>query len=710
MGLPLETPIYYDNGGGLNLKYSPTKVPEDESSLCLNIDYSVDGAFGTRNGSTIMNVAGSPPIPAQMAGAPKTLLISDFHKSDGTERQIITAGTTIRSGIVAATVQVSGLNASQPYPDTEYVVAGDDEYLIWGNGVDENLKYDGTTWTNLSMPRPTAPTFAANGAGVLPAGTYDYYVSFARTVLGVIVQENELSPIASHTIGAPASINLVVPVCTESLLPGVTAQCNARVIYRVSPTSGGVAYRLAVIADNVTTAYNDNNPVDGTIEAEFDNQAAPKSKVFEESFGKVVYVNADSPSDYLVSKANRPWNVPATSGAILDGRIRCIKRVFGTLIPATGGSIWVINGDPDTTEPRRVSSSVGILNNRCATVQDSGILYILASNKKVYSLTATDFSQNEIRFSDPLSLKIDPLMNQILISSQEELPILVSYTIANVAKVMLSCAIGGSTNNTMIVYNESQALIKGKPCWEPWDNLFVSAMTQLTINGVQNLYSGDYNGFLWKLDDPTTNGDGAEENGTVTSATLSRITDATKTFVVNSLVGKVVRIISGPGVDQWATVTSNTATQINFTPAFTVLPTIVSTYTVGGYDSYHFSNWKYVIGTYDILKQLWFIWINANASGDYPISMILQFDFDQSTTNQTQINVTLAAFNAIWGIFIWGAAIWGAQAVFQDRFRQFARFRAMRVGFLNRKAGQPYQINGFSISAQNKQLFFRSHT
>lgn len=708
MGLPLETPIYYDNGGGLNLKYSPTKVPEDESSLCLNVDYSVDGAFGTRNGSTIMNVSGAPPIPAQMAGAPKTLLISDYHKSDGTERQIITAGTTIRSGIVSATVQVSGLSGTEPYPDTEFVVTGDDEYLIWGNGVDENLKYDGTTWTNLSMPRPAAITFAANGVGVLPAGTYNYYVSFARTVAGVIVQENELSPIATHAIGAPASINLVVPVCVETLLPGVTAQCNARVIYRVSTTSSGVAYRLAVIADNVTTAYNDNNAADGTIEAEFDNQAAPKSKIFEENFSKVVYVDADKPTDYLKSKANRPWNVPETSRTILDGGIRCIKRVFGTLIPATGSSIWVINGDPDTTDPRRVSSAVGILNNRCAAVQDSGILYILATNKKVYSLTATDFSQNEIRFSDPLSLKIDPLMNEILISSQEELPILVSYTIANVAKVMLACAIGGSTNNNVIVYNESQSLIKGKPCWEPWDNLFVSAMTQLTINGVQNLYSGDYNGFLWKLDDSTTNGDGAEENGTVTSATLSQITDSTKTFVVNSLVGKVIRCISGPGDNQWATVTSNTATQINFTPAFTVTPTSVTTYTVGGYDAYHFSNWKYVIGTYDILKQLWFIWINANAGGDYTISLILQFDFDQTISNQTTINITLAALNAIWGSFLWGAAIWGSQSVFQDRFRRHARFRAIRVGFLNRKAGQPFQINGFSISAQNKQLFFRS--
>lgn len=706
MGLPLQNIPYYDNGGGLDLKLSPTKVPEDEASSCLNVDYSVDGAFLTRNGSKIMNVSGSPAIPAQMSGAPKTLLLYDYKKSDGTQTSIVCANTTIKHSLTSPANVVTGISGLLPYPDIEFFVTSDDEYCVWGNGADSNLKYNGTVWTNLSLPRPAAPVAADAGVGTLPAGAYTYYYSFARTVGGIIVQESELSPAGSVTIAASRQIQVTVATCSETLLTGVTAQCNARVIYRVSPTSGAVAYRLATIADNTTTTYTDNTAADGTIEAEFDNQAPPKSKVFEENYGKLVFADADNPTDYLVSKASRPWNVPEDSRVILDGKITCIKRVFGVLIIGTDKSIWVLNGDPATAEPRRVSSAVGILNNRCAVAQDTGTLYVLTSNKKFYSLTATDFSQNEIRFSDPLSLKIDPLFLQIT-TIDPEVPCIESYTTPNVAKVVLSVPIGNLTNNRLIIYNESQSLLKGKPVWQVWNNIYASALRMFSFSGILNLYSGDYNGFIWKLDDSSLRGDGAEENGTATSSTTTTITDTTKTWVVNSFVGMQVKVLSGVANGQTATITSNTSTQLTFTPALTSSPG-TATYTVGGYDVYHYSNWKYVLESYDALKQLWFVWINANASGNYPISLILQYDFDQTEINQIEIPVVLSSSNAIWGSFIWGAAIWGAQSVFQDRFRQFLKFRAIRVGFLNRKAGQPFQINGFSISAQNQGLFFRS--
>ena len=166
MGIPYQTIPFYDNGGGLNLKYSDTKVPEDESTASLNITYSVDGALGTRPGSRILNVAGVPPIPNQMAGAPKTLLMENFVKSDETIVQVEAVGTTLKSSLDNPTDMVTGISGLLPYPDMEQFTTLDDEYLIWGNGVDENLKFDGTTWTNLSLPKPSAVTFAANGVVV----------------------------------------------------------------------------------------------------------------------------------------------------------------------------------------------------------------------------------------------------------------------------------------------------------------------------------------------------------------------------------------------------------------------------------------------------------------------------------------------------------------------------------------------------------------
>lgn len=697
MGLALATKEYYDNSGGLDLKSSPTKVADPKASLSLNMDYSTDGAFYTRNGSTIQNVSGG--IPVQMAGAPRTLYLYDFKKSDGTETQIVCAGTTIKHGLTSPTNQVTGLDASLPIPDIEKFVTVNDEFAVWGNGSDNNLKFDGTTWTNLSIARPAAPVIADNGVGALVAGDYEYYYSFAKVVLGQVVEESELSPVSNTlTLGAARQIRVTIAASADS-------QVNARVIYRVSPTSLTVAYRHAIVNDNVALFYDDNNATDGTTRADFNQQAAPKSAIFEEYLQRMIYADADRKTDLVYSPVGEPFYGPTLNRFPLDAEILCIRRIFGALIIGTTNSLWVQNGDFATNSPRRISSIIGITNNRCAVGED--ILYILATNRKVYAITPTDFSQDQMRLDKPLSLDIDPIFANIS-GSQTDKICMEYYTKADVAKVVISAPTQSSNNDYLIVYNESQSLRRGEPCWYPWDNISASALRQMVIGGDIGLYSGDYNGFLWLLDDETKNGDGAEQNGTVTSATNTTLTDNTQNWTVNAFVGMRVRIISGTGEDQVRVITANTATQVTVSSAWSENPDDTSEFTIGGYDAYHFSNWKFVLTSFDVLKQLWFLWFNANASGDYNIELILQFDFDQSLNNQTNLLINLQSSNTIWGDFIWGLGIWGARAVFQDRLRQFRRFRAVRLGFRNRKAGQPYQINGFSLSCQNKGLFFRS--
>lgn len=705
MGIPLISKSFYDNSAGLDTRSSPTKVAEDAASLCLNIDYSTDGAFFTRNGSTIQNVTAT--LPAQIAGAPSMLAIYDYHKSDGTEA-IVSVGNDgkIYQGLDTPVATVTGLTANH-VPDFEFVVTGDDEFLIFGDGVNTNLKFDGTTWTNLSLPAATAPTLADHAAGTLPAGDYYYYVSYARTVGGVIVQESELSPISAKiTIAINRQIRVTIPLCVETLATGVTAQCNARVIYRISPTSAGLAYRLTTVTDNTTLFYDDNTAVDGTIEAEFDNEAPGPSAIFElDDYGQVWFQDADRLTDTYTAKAYKPWNAPTDNLSIFDAGINCIKRCFGTLVFGTMRSLWVQNGTYDTTDPRKFSSLLGILNNRCA-VPGNGTLYITATNRKVYPITPTDFSQNEMRVGDAMSEIIGSLFSQIGASNNDDVA-MEYYTKANVAKLVVSAPLGGNgANNYLLIFNELQAQAKQGPVWQPWNNINACCLKLMTVSGAIGLYSGDYNGFLWLLDDDTTNGDGAEDNGTVTSAGASTLTDTTKTWTVNQYVGIIVRITVGSGIDQFRTIVSNTATALTLDSAWITTPNSASEYTIGGYDNYHFTNWKFVIGSYDTLKRLWFLIANANASGDYPISVIIQTDFNQSLTDQIIINFSLASGNTLWRDFLWGAAIWGAFSVFQSRYRQETLFRAIRFGFYNRKAGQPFQINGFSVSAQDKGLFY----
>jgi len=769
MGIPLTTVEWNDHGGGLDLISSPTKTPDDNATLSLNVDYSTDGAVFTRNGSTILNSG------HQMTSDLVTYGIYDFWKSNGSHVQVINAGTTIKHSLTNPVNAVTGLTAA--IPCFEIQVTADDEYLFWGNGLDTNLKFDGTTWTNWSIPRAAPPTFATinAGAGVLAAGTYTYYREDARTVAGTIVQVGELSIAGTHTIApgdAPADIQVNIPVAADT-------QVNARVIYRVKIASS-IAYRLTAgptVSNNTATTYDDvlaEADLGAYAEAEYDNQAAPKSSVFAE-FGGQMYMRDDArKTDFYIAKAYKPWNVPTNSLTIADGRITCMKRFYNYLVIGTERSIWTMSSSGDFN---KISSKVGIVNNRCADGEAS--LYIMGTNRKIYRLTPTDLLSAEIDLSNPVSQIVDRMFDQIG-GSAEEYIALKYFTKPNVSKLVIAAPEGASTNSQIIVFNEKQSIVKGKPVWQKWDNLKASAIQVVRINRETILVSGDYNGFLWKLDDDSTNGDGAEVNGTATSGGASTIIDTSvldetgtstaglattledtsKTWTVNEWLADEIYVSSGPAAGDYRVVAGNTANTITVTLPWTAPPgagatysiggfpvddyigmnvTIVegtgegqkrvisandddtltvsvpwtdalddtSEYSVGGYDHYHYTNWKFVTGSYETLSQLWFLWVNANASGDYNIKMIMQLDFDTTLTNQVEILINLKAENTIWGAFIWGAAVWGSHSVFLDRFRHYARFRAVRFGFYHRLAGQPWQINNLGASAQDRGLMFQ---
>lgn len=785
MGLALQTVPFYDNGGGLNLKSSPTKVEEDEASISLNVDYSTDGAFRTRNGSHIVNVDVNN-IPQQMTGAPTTLLMFDYKKGDGNAYQVFQAGLKIKRDLQTPTDQVLPITiASLNIPDFEQLATKDDDWLFWGNGEvfnptpgstrPKNLKFNGTSWYYWSIERPSAPITADGGAGALPAGVYTYYISFARKVGNVIVEEGELSPASVPlTIAINHQVNLTLPALVTP-----DAQVNRIVIYRAStaPVFSGQVRRLTDIA-YPTALYTDNDPSESSILAEFDNQGAPATSIFEEWQGRMMIRDETNKTDLFWSKIDRPWNVPSDNFFIFDGEVRCLHRFYGALFIGTSRSLWIWNGDPDETEPKRISSIIGVLNNRCAVGES--FLYIIATNRKFYRLVPTDFSQSEVRIDEPDSIKIEPLLQQI--GNAPDGVGMEYYTNAVTAKVMITAPFGTgqNTNNAIIIYNETQSILKQKPVWQFWDNINASTLRQFSVNGVINLYSGDYNGFLWKLDDSTIYGDGAALNGTssggnlantlnhvlvastATSGGVDTLTDTTQTWTTNvyaqkvitivagtgagqsrtilsnaanslkvtvpwavvpdntsqyqignfsatgALVGMVVRIIGGTGVNQYRTIVSNTPTQIVVSPNWTTTPDITSEYTVGGYVVQQGTNWKAIVSGYDFLKQLWFLWANANANGNYNIKLFIQTDFDQTISTSNSIFLNLQSINTIWGAFIWSLAIWGAQSVFQDRFRAFRRFRSIRLIFYHDKAGQPFQINGFSFSVQDKKLFFRS--
>jgi len=70
------------------------------------------------------------------------------------------------------------------------------------------------------------------------------------------------------------------------------------------------------------------------------------------------------------------------------------------------------------------------------------------------------------------------------------------------------------------------------------------------------------------------------DSGTATAGASTTLTDGGKSWTVNAYAGFEVRITAGTGSGQWRTITSNTATVLTVTPAWTTTPDATSVYEV----------------------------------------------------------------------------------------------------------------------------------
>ncbi|MHC4397790.1 MAG: hypothetical protein ACYS1A_19265, partial [Planctomycetota bacterium] len=306
---------YYDNGGGVDQKTSPTQVADAASSASLNIDYTTEGSIRTRDGSRILNVD-NDEVPQPINDWADNTVVGMFQFTPSTKNvatEVIAAGQGLYLGFANPVLSKDIGDPTIAYPDFELFTTADDEWLLYGNGIVDNLKYneDKGGWFNLSLETPPAPVPVDNGAGALAAGDYNYYVAYARTDVGVVVQLSPLSPVGSVNIGANRQISVGIPVSTDP-------QVNARVIYRESPTSGGETFELTVVNNNVDVAYVDNDPLDGTTIADFTIAATPTTAIMEEYLGRLYTVPNDRLTDVRYSEVGEPWNSPVLNAELFD--------------------------------------------------------------------------------------------------------------------------------------------------------------------------------------------------------------------------------------------------------------------------------------------------------------------------------------------------------------------------------------------------------
>lgn len=581
--------------GGINLKTAVTALQDNETPFCKNVTFgSIYGIESRKGFSKLIKTKTSATITG----------VYQLKRSNGSIYNIFGSGTDLylRNSYTSYTSIISGRTPEEYY---DFSTLNDFAFIV--NGIDANLKYDGTNVFTLGVPAPVgAPANAPLVAGSIPAGTYQYRYTW------VTADGQESNPSPALTVVIPAGPNQDVPLTNISISPAPAIgaqQIVARYLYRTE-AGGDIFYRVdtgATLNDNITTAYTDS-ALDSElgVQLEFDNDIPPVLSMIETHKDRLWGVDPNFPSNLLFSKRYRhdQWPILNSIPVGLDDGdvITALVSFFDQLVVYKRKSIYVVSGDENINfvlQKSQTDDRIGALNNRTPAVIGNKVYFI--SERGIYS-----FDGLRINYE---SAKIEPFFdvarpfNQLTFNWQfENVACGINYKNAAKNWYVLSCPTSSLPQNNFVI-----VLDTGVNAWTFFTGISASSLCVVEEQNRPRLWSGDYQGFMWRQDDTdndgythrpsysTTNLNGVNTLQDNTQASVislatgvgaNTLTDATLAgIIVNQFINAQFYINTGAGAGQVRTVIANTASPVTFTldAPWGVVPAIGDQYIVGGF-------------------------------------------------------------------------------------------------------------------------------
>jgi hypothetical protein len=335
--------------GGLNNKYEPNIIADNESPDCLNVVFDDRGGVQSRLGMKKFNTT--------TVGSFSGDGLFTYRQNDTTEIMVgwwngtmyKLAGTTFTTVPSAQSVFTAG---------TRVDMLVYQNLAFFGNGGSTPYKYNGTEFTRHGIPQPnSSPTVISGtaGANLVPSGDVNYKVSYVNSY---VAEGNVSTFTTTLNIATSASVSLTsLPLAPTSF--GVVA----RKLYRKDSTTTGVYKLVTTVNDNTTTNYTDTTPgVSLSTSAPVDNAEPPnwsKGVVHQE---RLFLDDPTQPSKGAYSELANPFIVPIASNYLLfsdgDGEnITAIGVHANNVAWQKDSSIWLTYmPSTDPTEWIRIKS------------------------------------------------------------------------------------------------------------------------------------------------------------------------------------------------------------------------------------------------------------------------------------------------------------------------------------------------------------------
>lgn len=577
---------HYTHNAGENKGEPATALSTSELSRTLNVEQRGRG-LTTRFGSIVVNVDGDGfPDPFD-AGTP-TQSGFGFSNSDGTSTEILGSDTFIYKDAANPTVLTSGLS-----PGLRFQYAQIAQVLYITNGVDDVKFYqpdrDDTVTYTAGYGTPAAFTAADTGAGLLPAGTYEYYVTLYDQTTRT--ESNRQLLAVSVVTGANRQNTL------SSLPIDAEARSTHWRIYRKDPT-GYYHYDLVQVAYNgASPTYIDNFAATGnTSVAPTDNFRPDVAKSLCQHGKTMIYMNGSTVS---WSKPYRYQNVPTANREQLedDASNLVVGVSFKKVVVVfKERSIYVLRGDFTTgaIDVDRISKTVGTLSPDSVKETPDG-LFFFGSDGKPRLLTETDFNQEDLRDETDISFKYRERFDLIDPDDYENVfGIVLNFKRWAQYRLFVPIDIEANYTNYCFVYDYGLARRNGgDSAWFSFRyNINMKCAFLVRDGARQSIYVGDDYSLIWKLDISDSFFDGDEfiryEDEEDLTIGVNTIDVAGATMGVNQFLGMQIILYDAFTFNEIfrSRIVSNTADQFTLEDAMPTLTTGNPYITVGGYLTY----------------------------------------------------------------------------------------------------------------------------
>jgi hypothetical protein len=494
--------------GGLNNKYEPMIIADNEAQSCLNVVFDDLGGVATREGYTVLNTGLVNSNPCDGLYTAKW--------NNGNESMIAFFGTDMF--VLSGTTFVTVPSAQGNYTTGTHKNFAMYQNLVFiGNGSTPAYKYDEGVYTRHGVESPSLVADGnGNGAGGNLIGDYNYKVAYVntQTVAG------DLSTASVTIAGSAGGESILI---TGIATPQQSFGIDAKWLYRTIAGSGpsGVYYFVASMAASITTYTDDIASASLGSAANTDAGKPPAYEYIIHHQERLFCNDSQNPQFLWYSDLAEPFTFQSTNFIkIADGdgeKITGLAVQGNSLVVFKESSVWLIYM-PDTTPSNwiriRSDAKYGGASHRSIVEYEKQLMYLGQHNFKVSGFYAflgntTEPDSTALRvtqmFGDAKSDRIEPdvflfqdsyKQNCAAIAFDNKLWFAVTYNT-------------GQTTNNRIYHFDFVRRSKSRKIgsWVPFTGIAASMFT--VYNSQLYFGTSEDSGFVYQLQDGTYTDDGA---------------------------------------------------------------------------------------------------------------------------------------------------------------------------------------------------------